>query len=46
MVVSAWAETTRVARLVERARIYECLANQLPLLNIETEILGPQMLLV
>lgn len=46
MVISAWAETTAAARLAERARIYECLANHLPLLNVETEVLGPQMPLV
>ena len=46
MVVSAWAETMRAARLAERARIYECLANCLPLLNVKTEILGRQMPLV
>jgi hypothetical protein len=46
MVVSAWAKTTRAARLAERAWIYECLANRLPLLNIETEVLRRQMPLV
>jgi hypothetical protein len=46
MVVSAWAKTTRAARLAERAWIYECLANRLSLLNIETEILGRQRPLV
>lgn len=46
MVISAWADTTAAAKLAERARIYECLVNRLPLLNVETEILGPQMPLV
>lgn len=46
MVVSAWAETTIGGRLAERARIYECLTNGLPLLNVETEILGPHMPLI
>jgi hypothetical protein len=39
MVITAWAETLREARAAERARISACLANQLPLLNVETEIL-------
>jgi hypothetical protein len=43
MVVCAWVETTSDAKVAERARIYECLAKRLPLLNVETEILGRQM---
>jgi hypothetical protein len=43
MVIHSWAETTRAARLAERARIYESLANHLPLLNVEREILHSQM---
>lgn len=39
MVITAWAATLREARAAERARISACLANQLPLLNVETEIL-------
>jgi hypothetical protein len=46
MVVSAWVSTAADARLAERARIYECLALGLPLLNVETEILGRQIPLV
>jgi hypothetical protein len=43
MVVSAWVETTAQARVAERTRILECLAQRLPLLNVETEILGGQL---
>jgi hypothetical protein len=43
MVVSAWLETTAQARMAERARIFDCLAKQLPLLNVEKEILGRQL---
>jgi hypothetical protein len=39
MVITAWAATPAEARVAERARICACLANQLPLLNVETEIL-------
>lgn len=39
MVITAWAATLREARAAERARISAYLANQLPLLNVETEIL-------
>lgn len=43
MVVSAWLKTTAQARLAERAHILDCLAKQLPLLNVEAEILGKQL---
>ena len=43
MVVCAWVETATDARLAERARIYACLAKGLPLLNVETALLGRQM---
>jgi hypothetical protein len=43
MVIHSWVETTQAARLAERARIYELLANRLPLLNVERELLGGQM---
>jgi hypothetical protein len=43
MVIHSWVETPRAARLAERARIYESLANRLPLLNVEREFLGGQM---
>jgi hypothetical protein len=39
MVIHSWVETTRAARLAERARIFESLAQRLPLLNVERE--GP-----
>jgi hypothetical protein len=42
MVVSSWVETAAKARRVERARIYQCLVSRMPLLNVETEILGRQ----
>lgn len=37
MVVTAWAATLVEARVAERARIFECLAGRLPLLNVESE---------
>jgi hypothetical protein len=43
MVISTWVETAAEARRAERARIYECLVSRLPLLNVETEILGRQI---
>ena len=43
MVVSAWVETSRDARLAERNRIYECLERGFALLNSETEVLGRQI---
>jgi hypothetical protein len=43
MVITAWVNTVAAARVAERARIYECLENRLPLLNFETEILGRQI---
>ena len=46
MVISRWSATSAAARLAERLRIYECLAQQLPLVNIEAEILGRQIPLV
>jgi hypothetical protein len=46
MVVYAWVSTAADARVAERARIYECLTLGLPLLNVETEILGRQIPLV
>ena len=46
MVVSAWVTTTAQARLAERSHILDCLSRQLPLLNVEAEILGRQMQLL
>jgi hypothetical protein len=43
MVIHTWVQTTQAARLAERARIYELLAQRLPLLNVEREFLGGQM---
>jgi hypothetical protein len=46
MLISAWLDAVPAARLAERARIYECLAGRMMLLNVETEILGRQIPLV
>jgi hypothetical protein len=46
MVVHTWVETTEQARVAERARICECLEQRLPLLNFESERLGPQLPLI
>jgi hypothetical protein len=43
MLIRDWAGTPAVARLKERAFIYDCLNRRVPLLNIETELLGPQI---
>ena len=45
MVVGAWVALPQ-ARAAERARIYECLGQRLPLLNVEIDILGPQVPLI
>lgn len=45
MVVSNWVERP-AARLAERARICECLAQQAPLLNYESQLLRRQLLLI
>jgi hypothetical protein len=46
MVVCSWAQTPAAARLAERARICECLARDLPLLNIEAQRKGDQLLML
>jgi hypothetical protein len=46
MVVHSWADTTQAARLAERTRIYDSLANQLPILNVEREVLRAQLPLI
>ena len=46
MVITVWVTTAREARAAERAQIHECLRQQLPLLNFERELLGPQIPLV
>jgi hypothetical protein len=43
MVIAAWVDNATDARLAERIRIYENLGRRLPLLNIESEILGRQI---
>jgi hypothetical protein len=43
MIVTAWTRTASEARAAERAYIYECLKQRLPLLNIEHEMLGRQI---
>jgi hypothetical protein len=43
MVITAWVESASQARAAERARIFECLERRLPLLNFETQLLGPQV---
>ena len=37
MIICGWAETSGAARLKERMQIVQCLANRLPLLNVESE---------
>lgn len=46
MVVSAWVDSVKEARIAERAQIVECLRERLRLLNIEGEIFGRQIPLV
>ncbi len=46
MVIHSWVETIQAARLAERTRIYESLARQLPLLNIESATLSGQLTLI
>jgi hypothetical protein len=46
MVIHSWVATQQAARLAERTWIHESLAKQLPLLNVEREILGRQMALI
>ncbi len=46
MIIHSWVETTHSARLAERARIVAALANDLPLLNVERELLGRQIPLI
>jgi hypothetical protein len=42
MVVTAWTGSVGEARVLERARIMECLGSRLEILNVEREILGRQ----
>jgi hypothetical protein len=46
MIIHSWMATARQARLAERARIHEALANRLPLFNVEVELLGRQLPLI
>jgi hypothetical protein len=46
MVIHSWVDTAHDARLAERARIVAALADNLPLLNVERELLGRQMPLI
>jgi hypothetical protein len=46
MIIHSWVATPRDARLAERRRIFESLAHQMPLLNVESEILGDQLPLI
>jgi hypothetical protein len=46
MVVHSWVDTPKAARLAERGRIFDSLASRLPLLNVESEILGNQLPLI
>ena len=43
MVVYEWVATQSQARIRERSRIYECLQQRLPILNVEAEISSIQM---
>jgi hypothetical protein len=45
MVICAWVEA-RQARRAEREHICACLERQLPLLNVETRLVGRQRLLI
>jgi len=42
MVVTAWTGSVGEARVLERARIMECLESRLEILNVEREMLGRQ----
>jgi len=46
MVIHAWVDSVRAARLAERARICEALAQDLPICNVEREWRGPQTSLI
>jgi len=43
MIVHDWLASPQAARQAERARIYELLTRELPLLNVESEFLGRQI---
>ena len=46
MIVSEWATSGAQARTLERARIFDCLAQNHQLLNVESELLGDQIALL
>jgi hypothetical protein len=46
MIISAWVDTISDARVAERARICECLEKRLQLLNVESQTIGRQVLLI
>lgn len=46
MVITAWMRSSEEARIAEQARIYECLRDRLPLLNVESEDREGQMPLI
>jgi hypothetical protein len=46
MLISGWVAALSDARLAERTRICECLENRLQLLNVESKIIGRQLLLI
>ena len=46
MVITTWVEGTSEARIAERSRICECLAERRELLNVERENLGRQAILL
>jgi hypothetical protein len=46
MVINEWTATVAQARIAERRWIFECLAKQRDLLNVEQEILGRQRPLI
>jgi len=46
MVIAEWVVKDSDARLAERNRICSCLRDQLRLLNVESRLIGKQMLLV
>lgn len=46
MIVETWVVTTLDARRAERARICTALVQQVPVLNVEARLAGPQLLLL
>lgn len=46
MIVTQWAHSNAQARLAERTLIFTYLQNRQPLLNVESELIGNQLLLL